>query len=147
MAGKHLLSTTSTTAAPPTTGQPITGRQTPTAPTERPITITGRELRLLLHGKSNKYRAAAAACFVNGTLPTPEHLSPVQAARLCNVNVGYVTASLGCTVKHGPRDSTIEKINKVVRKFGVEALMAGCDRATAPAANGKQVGDLDDVVI
>ncbi len=60
----------------------------------------------------------------------------MQTARLCYVKVEHVTAALGCAVKHGPRNSTIEKINKLVRKFGVEALMAGCDRATAPPVNG-----------
>ncbi len=81
---------------------------TPSSPAPMTQPRTGRDLRQLLHGKSNQFRAAVAA----------------------------FTAALGGAVKHGPRNSTIEKINKLVRKFGVEALMAGCDRATAPPVNG-----------
>jgi hypothetical protein len=114
MAKVSSTSTTSTSVAP--TGQPI----------------TARELRQLLHGRSNRFRATVAANLVTGNL-RPERPSPVQAARLCDVNVGYVTVALGITRKRSPSDETIDR---VVEKFGIEALMRGCDRATAPNGNG-----------
>jgi hypothetical protein len=117
-----------------------------TAPSAAPTAITGCELRQLIHGKGNRFRGAAAAAAVRGTLRV-ESYSPVQAARLFDVGVGYVTAALGSTVKRGPRDSTIEKINKVVRRFGVDALMAGCHRATAPHAAQNGNAARDDFVV
>jgi hypothetical protein len=100
-------------------------------PARETITITGRELRQLIHGKGNRFRGAAAAQAVIGTVRV-ESYSPVQAARLFDVNVGYVTAALGTTRKRVPSD---EAIDRVVERFGIEALMRGCDRATAPNGN------------
>jgi hypothetical protein len=111
----------------------------------------------MLRGKSNRFRAAVAALIKNGTYQLVD-LSPVQLARLVDVNVGYVTAELGCAVRHGPRGSTVE-IDELVRKYGVETVRTRCDRAapsgaplappppagngngngtTAPAANGNR---------
>lgn len=52
-----------------------------------------------------------------------------QAARFCSVNVGNVSVALGNRGKRGPRDATVDR---VIRRFGADALMRGLDRATAP---------------
>ena len=74
------------------------------------------------------WRARLAADLVRGDVvvvgPTQ-----TQAARLCAVNVGGVSTALGHRGKRGPRDRTIDRL---VRRFGVEPLMRGLDRATAP---------------
>jgi hypothetical protein len=123
MAKVSLPSITSTSAAPPT-GQPITGRQ----------------LSRLLHGASNAFRAMVATKLVRGSWVLVDP-SPVQAARLCDGHVAYVTAKLGCAVRHGPRAKTIDRIDRIVKRHGAEAVRARCDRATAPngdRANGNR---------
>jgi hypothetical protein len=55
--------------------------------------VNGGNLRRLLHGKSMRQRAQAAAKLVAGELQLVDP-NPAQAARLCEVNPTYVHAEL-----------------------------------------------------
>ncbi len=89
---------------------------------------SGVLLRRALRGKPPSARARLAADFVRGKLAL---VSPTvsQAARLCAVNVGTVSVALGNKGKHGPREKTVDRL---VRRYGADALMRGLDRATSP---------------
>jgi hypothetical protein len=92
------------------------------------IGIDGQALRRALHGRPPAWRAKLAAEMVRGTVVVGL-LSPAQAARLCATNPGSVSVALGNRGRRGPRDRTIDRL---IRRFGVEPLMRGLDRATAP---------------
>jgi hypothetical protein len=92
------------------------------------LTVDGPTLRRVLRGRPPFWRARVAADLVRGQIVVSA-LTPSQAARLCIVHVGNVSVALGTRGSRGPRDKTIDK---VVRRFGVEPLMRGLDRATAP---------------
>jgi hypothetical protein len=94
------------------------------------VEISGLRLSRLLRGMSVNGRVSVAAKLASGEYVLVGPLSPTQAARLCNVNVGNVSVRLGHRGIRGPRRSTIDRL---VKKFGVSALLEGCDRATAPA--------------
>jgi hypothetical protein len=97
---------------------------------EAAIPTTGRELSRVLRRRPASWRARHAAGMVRGEVVVGE-LTQTQAAHLCRVNVGNVSVALGNKGKRGPRDRTIDK---VVKRYGVGPLMAGCDRATAPTS-------------
>lgn len=96
--------------------------------TTTPTAASGVLLCRALRGKPPSTRARLAADLVRGKV-TLVNLTPSQAARLCTVNVGNVSVALGNRGKRGPRDRTIDK---VVRRYGADALMRGLDRATSP---------------
>ena len=98
-----------------------------------PAPMTSLQLQRELHGKSRQFRAQVAFQFVTGGRRPPERLSPAQAARLCRVDPWYVGAERRRVARRVPRDVTIDR---VVKLYGVDALLRGCDRATAPAGNG-----------
>jgi hypothetical protein len=98
------------------------------APAREPTKVTGRVLGRILRGATPLSRAHMAAEFSTGRWVLVAPL-PTQAARLCDVNVACVSVTLGNKGKRGPRKATIDR---VVKRFGVAALMAGLDRATAP---------------
>jgi len=117
------------------------GATTTAIPAREPVFLTtgttgttGRGLSRVLRRRPPAWRARLAAEMVRGGVVIGE-LTQTQAARLCGVNVGRVSVALGHTGKHGPRERTIDR---VVRKYGVGPLMAGCDRATAPAAQAAE---------
>ena len=95
-----------------------------------PTAASGVLLRRALRGKTPSARARLAADLVRGKVAL---VSPTatQAARLCSVNVGNVSVALGNRGNRGPRDRTIDK---VVRRYGADALMRGLDRAARPTA-------------
>jgi hypothetical protein len=105
----------------------------PAVPPARPIEVTSAELSRMLRGKPPKQRGVIASHFTNGTYVLVGPYSPAQSAALCRVHGTYVVIALGRSGRRGPHVRTIDR---VVRKFGVAPLMAGLDRATAPAGNG-----------
>jgi hypothetical protein len=99
---------------------------TTSAPTRQTL-ASGRNLKRLVHGKSARERAKAAAMLVTGEFV---YHSPTvaQAARLCGVAASRVHAALG----HAPKPPSDAKIDRMIRKFGADAIMRGLDRYTAP---------------
>jgi hypothetical protein len=98
-----------------------------------PIPVTSAALRRMLTGKTNKQKAAIAACFTNGTCVFAGPYSQEQAARLCDVPPTYVVTAVGHSGRRGARNRTIDRL---VRKYSGATLMRALDRATAPNASG-----------
>jgi hypothetical protein len=92
--------------------------------------IPGRVLQRWLRGQPPHSRAEIAAALVRGEYRLVDPLQ-VQAARLCDVDPQYVNTALGRNGSRGPHKRTIDR---VIKKYGVDALMRGLDRATAPTA-------------
>jgi hypothetical protein len=90
--------------------------------------LNGRILARWLRGQPPHSRAEIAATLVRGEYRVADLLQ-VQAARLCDVDPQYVNTALGRNGSRGPHKRTIDR---VIKKYGVDALMRGLDRATAP---------------
>jgi hypothetical protein len=102
---------------------------TTTSPTINGVRVSGPELRRLLYGASPEERAKIAARIASGEWQ-PVDLLPAQAGRLCAVHPAYVTAARGRTGRR--------IVDRMIKRFGPEAVFAGLDRATAPVnGNGR----------
>jgi hypothetical protein len=89
-----------------------------------PVYVTGDALRAALRGKSAPDRARIAARLASGSHILIEPLAS-QVAKLCNVD----GRTLGKGGRRGVRPGTIDK---VIRKYGLDAILRGCDRAITP---------------
>jgi hypothetical protein len=102
---------------------------------QRPVLASGRNLRRLLRGKKAATRARVAAMLVTGEYQLVRPL-PTQAARLVGVNPGRVSSALGNVGQRGPRNTTIDRL---IAKYGAEAILRGLDRATAPGSSAPTI--------
>ena len=81
------------------------------------VQITGCELRRFLRWATATQRAQVAKGFTLGRYVLVDPL-PAQAARLVDIDPGYVSSALGRKGTRGPRPRTIDR---VVARFGVRA--------------------------
>jgi hypothetical protein len=52
-----------------------------------------------------------------------------QSAKLCDVDPQYVNVALGRKGSRGPHKKTIDRL---IKRYGADALLKGLDRYTAP---------------
>jgi hypothetical protein len=90
--------------------------------------LNGNALRRMLRGKAPGERARIAAQLLQYHVEFVD-LSAAQIARLVNVNPGAVSVALGHAGVRGPHTRTIDRL---IRRYGADALLRGLDRATAP---------------
>jgi hypothetical protein len=90
--------------------------------------LRGRVLQRLLRGRTAAERARICAQLLEHKV-TFTGLLPAQVARLVGANPGSVCVALGHAGTRGPRRRTLER---VIRKYGANALMRELDRITAP---------------
>jgi hypothetical protein len=93
-----------------------------------PHSRSGPALRRLLRSKSPGERARIVAQLIRLNVVFKD-LSPAQIARLAEVNQGAVSVALGHAGTRGPRPRTIDRL---IHKYGADALLRGIDRITAP---------------
>src|SRR5262245_41267261 len=97
---------------------------TTTTTTTASTKLSGKALQSLVRGKSPQARARIAAAMTAQGVSVYD-LSAAQNARLCEANAGAVSVALGHSGKRGPRRRTIDR---VIRRYGADALMRGLDR-------------------
>jgi hypothetical protein len=92
--------------------------------------VTGRTLRRILTAKSSAARGRIAARLIKNNVALVD-LSPAQVARLVEAYSSDVSVALGRSGTRGPRQRTVDRI---VRRYGADALLRALDAYTAPQA-------------
>ena len=107
----------------------VNGGAPPVKQNGRPLNLlSGATLRRMLHGRAPHERAQLVAQLVGRDVAFVE-LSAAQIARLVEANPSAVSVAHGHRGTRGPRQRTVDRI---VKRYGAEALMKVLDRATAP---------------